>query len=295
MSEPRKKAEQILQLEPANELVFCGPFKDVVSTTLTLRNPTEKAVAFKVKTTAPRHYCVKPNNGLVPPNDFVKVDVMLQPFEYKTGENIRHKFMVQTMIVSGDSSDVESLWKTSDQSLMMDSKLKCVFDVPTEAQATEEEAQSTPKPREPATVAQSTLQTTTTFGTPAANASAPTLPASDVSESVRNPSTNVQPSQEPPLDATTPNNQPQTSPVNQKQIDEQLEAIKTENLKLKKELADLKEEGPRQRVSKEQPTTAATTMSTMNMSQELNASQISPILAAILALIIGYLIGKFIL
>ena len=53
---------------------MAGPFKDVVSTTLTLRNPTEKAVAFKVKTTAPRHYCVKPNNGLVPPNDCVKVD-----------------------------------------------------------------------------------------------------------------------------------------------------------------------------------------------------------------------------
>ena len=82
----------------------------------------------------------------------------------------------------------------------------------------EEEAQSTPKPREPATVAQSTLQTTTTFGTPAAKASAPTLPASDVSESVRNPSTNAQPSQEPPLDAPTPNNQPKTSPVNQKQV-----------------------------------------------------------------------------
>ena len=51
-----------------------GPFKDVVTTTLSLTNPTEKTVTFKVKTTAPRHYCVKPNSGLVKPNECVNVD-----------------------------------------------------------------------------------------------------------------------------------------------------------------------------------------------------------------------------
>ena len=45
-----------------------------MTTTLKLGNPTEKMVAFKVKTTAPRHYCVKPNSGLVKPNDSVNVD-----------------------------------------------------------------------------------------------------------------------------------------------------------------------------------------------------------------------------
>ena len=51
-----------------------GPFKDVVATTLTLKNPTDKAVTFKVKTTAPRHYCVKPNCGTVKARDKVIVD-----------------------------------------------------------------------------------------------------------------------------------------------------------------------------------------------------------------------------
>ena len=54
-------------------LKILGPFKDVVATTLTLINPTTKPVAFKVKTTAPRHYCVKPNCGIVPANDNVHV------------------------------------------------------------------------------------------------------------------------------------------------------------------------------------------------------------------------------
>ena len=54
--------------------LMIGPFKDVVATTLKLGNPTDRRVAFKVKTTAPRHYCVKPNSGVVNPNDTVNVD-----------------------------------------------------------------------------------------------------------------------------------------------------------------------------------------------------------------------------
>ena len=62
-----------------------GPFKDVVATALKLSNPTAQTVAFKVKTTAPRHYCVKPNCGVVQPNQSVLVDgkplnsVLIQP------------------------------------------------------------------------------------------------------------------------------------------------------------------------------------------------------------------------
>ncbi|XP_053328818.1 vesicle-associated membrane protein-associated protein A-like [Spea bombifrons] len=55
------KHEQILILDPPNELKFRGPFTDVVTTNLKLRNPSERKVCFKVKTTAPRRYCVRPN------------------------------------------------------------------------------------------------------------------------------------------------------------------------------------------------------------------------------------------
>ena len=37
----------------------------MVTSTLTLQNPTDDAVIFKVKTTAPRQYCVRPNSGLL--------------------------------------------------------------------------------------------------------------------------------------------------------------------------------------------------------------------------------------
>lgn len=53
-----KKAKMICSLT-------AGPFTEVVTSTLTLRNPTNDPVIFKVKTTAPKQYCVRPNSGLL--------------------------------------------------------------------------------------------------------------------------------------------------------------------------------------------------------------------------------------
>jgi hypothetical protein len=132
-----EKVPQILNIEPDTELVFRGPFKDVVTTILKLSNPSDKKVCFKVKTTAPKRYCVRPNCGLIESGESVNVAVMLQPFDYKDeNENKRHKFLVQSVIPTGDIADiqvgdVESLWKSlPDKYPLMDSKLKCVFEMP---------------------------------------------------------------------------------------------------------------------------------------------------------------------
>lgn len=128
------KQTQILNIEPEGELVFRGPFKDVVTTILKLSNPSTEEVCFKVKTTAPKRYCVRPNCGLIKPNESVNVAVMLQPFDYQdSAENKRHKFLVQSILPKQqiNLADVESFWKNlSDTSGVMDSKLKCVFEMP---------------------------------------------------------------------------------------------------------------------------------------------------------------------
>ncbi|CAB4002359.1 vesicle-associated membrane -associated B-like, partial [Paramuricea clavata] len=67
------KLDQVLQIDPAHELHFKGPFTEVVSSTINLHNPTDKKVCFKVKTTAPKKYCVRPNSGIVEPQDTVSV------------------------------------------------------------------------------------------------------------------------------------------------------------------------------------------------------------------------------
>lgn len=134
------KHEQILVLDPPHELKFKGPFTDVVTTNLKLRNPSDKKVCFKVKTTAPRRYCVRPNSGIIDPGATVTVSVMLQPFDYDPNEKSKHKFMVQTIFAPSNITDMEAMWKEAKPDDLMDSKLKCVFDMPHEHEKPTHEA-----------------------------------------------------------------------------------------------------------------------------------------------------------
>lgn len=126
------KREQVLIIEPKHELKFRGPFKHMSTSHLELKNPTDHSVCFKIKTTAPKKYCVRPNSGVVPPKENVLVAVCLQPFEYDPNEKSKHKFMVQTMIAPEGEFNAETLWKEANPDSLMDTKLKCVFELPTE-------------------------------------------------------------------------------------------------------------------------------------------------------------------
>lgn len=126
------KLEQVLILEPASELHFKGPFNDVVTSYLKLTNPTDRRVCFKVKTTAPKKYCVRPNSGILAPKKVINVAVMLQPFDYNPAEKNKHKFMVQTMFVPDGDVNHDDLWRDAKPENLMDSKLRCVFDMPSD-------------------------------------------------------------------------------------------------------------------------------------------------------------------
>ncbi|KAI1233510.1 hypothetical protein IHE44_0004692 [Lamprotornis superbus] len=93
----------------SSELQPKGPFTDVVTTNLKLGNPTDRNVCFKVKTTAPRRYCVRPNSGIIDAGTSINVSVMLQPFDYDPNEKSKHKFMVQSMFAPADTSDMEAV------------------------------------------------------------------------------------------------------------------------------------------------------------------------------------------
>ncbi|XP_077433428.1 vesicle-associated membrane protein-associated protein B-like isoform X2 [Vanacampus margaritifer] len=126
------RPEQVLVLEPQHELKFRGPFTDVVTATLKLTNPTDRNVCFKVKTTAPRRYCVRPNSGIIDSGTSINVSVMLQPFDYDPNEKSKHKFMVLSMLAPYDMTDMESVWKEAKPEELMDSKLRCAFEMPLE-------------------------------------------------------------------------------------------------------------------------------------------------------------------
>lgn len=51
-----------------------GSYAEVCKTTLRLTNPSDKRVLFKVKTTAPKSYCVRPNSGIIAQGGTQEVD-----------------------------------------------------------------------------------------------------------------------------------------------------------------------------------------------------------------------------
>ena len=63
-----------LQIHPS-ELKFRFELKKNIPVTVSLHNPTGERIAFKVKTTSPKKYCVLPSSGFVEPNSTKDVQV----------------------------------------------------------------------------------------------------------------------------------------------------------------------------------------------------------------------------
>ncbi|KAJ9642557.1 phosphatidylinositol-binding protein scs2 [Coniosporium tulheliwenetii] len=122
-----------VELEPV-ELGFKRPFSHEVSQVLRLRNPNSDPVAFKVKTTAPKQYCVRPNSGRIEPGRDVEVQVLLQAMKEDPpmDARCRDKFLVQSVAVTADKefSNVASIWahyeKDAKQSIQ-EKKIRVVF------------------------------------------------------------------------------------------------------------------------------------------------------------------------
>ncbi|RLM65793.1 Vesicle-associated membrane protein/synaptobrevin-binding protein [Panicum miliaceum] len=59
-------SKELLGMEPL-ELRFPFETKKQISCSMQLTNGTDDYIGFKVKTTSPKKYCVRPNSGIVPP------------------------------------------------------------------------------------------------------------------------------------------------------------------------------------------------------------------------------------
>lgn len=124
---------QLLDIEPREALYFEGPFTDVVTSHIQLTNLQDQSVCFKVKTTVPKRYCVRPSSGVLKPHERLNVAVMLQPFNYDPMEKAKHKFMIQSIpMPDGDSTPLEEVWQGAHPSKIRDSKLICVLRMPGE-------------------------------------------------------------------------------------------------------------------------------------------------------------------
>lgn len=105
-----------------------------VKESLVVRNPHNRPVAFKIKTTAPKQYCVRPNSGRIEPGQEVEVQVLLQamkeepPVDFKC----RDKFLVQSTIIAPEheSSSISVLWsaiESKSRDAIHEKKIRCLF------------------------------------------------------------------------------------------------------------------------------------------------------------------------
>ncbi|ORZ38452.1 PapD-like protein [Catenaria anguillulae PL171] len=127
-----------IELDPSQQLSFPRPLADGSSVTLKLRNPGDVTVAFKVKTTAPKQYCVRPNCGNIGPRETVDISVLLQPMKIEppAGFKCKDKFLVQSVAVAPLEVDLQSteLWLAVEKARkeeIVEHKLRCAYLDPT--------------------------------------------------------------------------------------------------------------------------------------------------------------------
>ncbi|KAH8402841.1 hypothetical protein KR222_002657 [Zaprionus bogoriensis] len=114
----------MLQVEPADELVLEGPFNRPVCKKLKVYNPSKHTrVAFKLKTTTPRLFFVRPNVGLVKPGGKVEIDIFVHPIHHESNSQ-RHKFLMQAAEANETVEDLQEFWKTMNPALIWDTKIK---------------------------------------------------------------------------------------------------------------------------------------------------------------------------
>lgn len=89
----------ILEVQP-QELKFEFELKKQSSCSVQMINKTSHHVAFKIKTTNPKKYCVRPNTGVIDPNSLCDFTVTMQAPKIAPPDMIcRDKFLVQSTVV----------------------------------------------------------------------------------------------------------------------------------------------------------------------------------------------------
>lgn len=96
---------KLLEIQP-KELKFIIELKKQSSCSVRLTNINNCYVAFKVKTTSPKKYCVRPNVGIVMPNSTFDFTVTMQvPRTAPLDLECKDKFLIQSTIVSVETTD----------------------------------------------------------------------------------------------------------------------------------------------------------------------------------------------
>lgn len=102
-------AGKLVSVDP-EELRFQFELEKPSHCDLKVSNTTDKNVGFKVKTTSPKKYFVRPNTGVIQPWDSCTIRVTLQAqLEYPPDMQCRDKFLLQSTPVPPNSEELPEL------------------------------------------------------------------------------------------------------------------------------------------------------------------------------------------
>eukprot|EP00039_Didymoeca_costata_P018411 m.333338 g.333338 ORF g.333338 m.333338 type:complete len:235 (+) comp17126_c0_seq1:230-934(+) len=124
-------AKSVVKLTPETDLNFDVAPETGAEATIKLQNFADEQVMFKVKTTAPNKYIVKPNSGCLKARETGEVKVTLRPLgKGDEGKECKDKFLVQTLKQSSVDASLwnDNVWKATEKeasSLYMQNKIKC--------------------------------------------------------------------------------------------------------------------------------------------------------------------------
>jgi hypothetical protein len=117
----------LLTIDP-QELQFPFELKKQISCSLQLRNNTDDSVAFKVKTTSPKKYCVRPNTGVVSPHSTCEVTVTMQAQkEAPPDMQCKDKFLLQSAVVTAGATSTTDLFNKEAGNRVEECKLKVTY------------------------------------------------------------------------------------------------------------------------------------------------------------------------
>ncbi|CAI9781597.1 unnamed protein product [Fraxinus pennsylvanica] len=119
-----------LYIQPS-ELKFPYELRKQSSCSMQLTNKTDQYIAFKVKTTSPKRYCVRPNAGVVLPNSVCNVTVTMQAHKEAPADmQCKDKFLIQSVVAPRGTTNKDltvEMFHRKDDKIVNEFKLRVVY------------------------------------------------------------------------------------------------------------------------------------------------------------------------
>ena len=109
---------------PQSEVFFDIELKKPSVSILLLKNVSDKTVAFKVKTTAPKQYVVRPSSGTVGSGNTQEIQMILQPQSKPPSEGKgKYKFLIQAVPIPESKQVTPELFENPFQNIKLQVKM----------------------------------------------------------------------------------------------------------------------------------------------------------------------------